>query len=554
LLILTWVPWSEREWIQFLGRTCRQDHAGQYAVFLSATDEHVAAARREQQPGEGLVAAILRCSDRETAKTLQASGEEIARARLMHRLTSRYWTLHKQQKTSRAQDWEWKRLCGEYTGMSVESIERRCDAIIPPGVRIVVDADDIGYDGQWKQRVQLTPCPVPNQGDPGCIDSEEVKVPPKKARQSRDGMASAESGVEQRTYHINDISFFGLPRQVLSAPADSRPDPLLAVCNVLLLRNQIALPRDHSSITWQEVLEKVVAALVHWHALHVDSEVQGRLDTAMDVLQSFKAGLDLDCRFSGPTAFEPQRELCVFELLDISLTHGWVVSPLDMDAFAIVGQASHSTLRQRLADFDVMQQRLVGDDGGALQAEGLDLVLEDIRVIEEAPVMRDFLDRSSSQLTYEGIIRLHESLSEREVAVFVRSSHFRTLLRSGDELYLLCDGDLLSAGVVWERLAAADDDAAYLGAEFQALHAPRQDVAGAAPGPRARGPRAAVAADLGEQQGAAEGLAEQPCRRCGVVNQFQAPVCGLSSMMRCGACGEVQPVLEAPPAPSGSAG
>merc|ERR1719498_2313731 len=38
LLVLEYVPDSEREWIQFLGRTARHDHPGQYAVVLNTDD------------------------------------------------------------------------------------------------------------------------------------------------------------------------------------------------------------------------------------------------------------------------------------------------------------------------------------------------------------------------------------------------------------------------------------------------------------------------------------------------------------------------------------
>merc|ERR1719424_469265 len=38
LLILEYVPDSHREWIQFLGRTARHDHPGQYAVVLNTDD------------------------------------------------------------------------------------------------------------------------------------------------------------------------------------------------------------------------------------------------------------------------------------------------------------------------------------------------------------------------------------------------------------------------------------------------------------------------------------------------------------------------------------
>jgi hypothetical protein len=55
LLILTFVPWSEREWIQFLGRTGRQDHNGQYAVFLTTQDEAVQQAMGDKGKKESLV-------------------------------------------------------------------------------------------------------------------------------------------------------------------------------------------------------------------------------------------------------------------------------------------------------------------------------------------------------------------------------------------------------------------------------------------------------------------------------------------------------------------
>jgi len=125
LLILTWVPWSEREWIQFLGRTGRQDHAGQYAVLLDAQDDVVKAAGKKRRADESFAEAILRHGDAETAQLLQATKETIAKGKLMHRLSSRYWSLHKQDKTSKKQNWEWKKVCEDYLTISVHDIEQR---------------------------------------------------------------------------------------------------------------------------------------------------------------------------------------------------------------------------------------------------------------------------------------------------------------------------------------------------------------------------------------------------------------------------------------------
>mmetsp|Transcript_120802 Transcript_120802/g.313667 ORF Transcript_120802/g.313667 Transcript_120802/m.313667 type:complete len:1794 (-) Transcript_120802:25-5406(-) len=131
LLILTWMPWSEREWIQFIGRTGRQDHAGQYATILDAEDEKVQAAVSQRKPSEKLPDTILRLGDEDTAGKLKGVGTDIAKAKLMHRLTSHYWTAHKSDKTSKNQDWVWKKLCAEYMGLSLDAITKTFTDALP---------------------------------------------------------------------------------------------------------------------------------------------------------------------------------------------------------------------------------------------------------------------------------------------------------------------------------------------------------------------------------------------------------------------------------------
>lgn len=135
-LILTFVPWSEREWIQFIGRTGRQDHAGQYAVFLNTQDEEVQAAAPSKTAQESIIEAVLRHGDEQCAKMLQSMEEEIVKGRLMHTFTMRYWALHKQDKTSAKQNWDWKKLAKEYMGLPTKEIQDRFYAIFPHEKRI----------------------------------------------------------------------------------------------------------------------------------------------------------------------------------------------------------------------------------------------------------------------------------------------------------------------------------------------------------------------------------------------------------------------------------
>lgn len=45
----------------------------------------------------------------------------------------------------------------------------------------------------------------------------------------------------------------------------------------------------------------------------------------------------------------------------------------------------------------------------------------------QAQSIERFLQATRSQLTYAGLMRLHERLSEGELAVFFRNNHFSTL-------------------------------------------------------------------------------------------------------------------------------
>merc|ERR1711963_1284905 len=78
------------------------------------------------------------------------------------------------------------------------------------------------------------------------------------------------------------------------------------------------------------------------------------------------------------------------------------------------------------------------------------------------------MDRTASQLSYEGLLALHETVRERQLAVFFRNSHFSTMLKYNGELYLLCtDIAFGTSHVCWERLDEVDGDTTYCDADFQ---------------------------------------------------------------------------------------
>lgn len=84
-----------------------------------------------------------------------------------------------------------------------------------------------------------------------------------------------------------------------------------------------------------------------------------------------------------------------------------------------------------------------------------DLVRFDPQVREEGQILEQWLlQESATQLTFYGLINLHKSLNEGELAVFFRNNHFATIVKRQEQLYLLVtdEGYLHVDGVVWELL------------------------------------------------------------------------------------------------------
>lgn len=284
----------------------------------------------------------------------------------------------------------------------------------------------------------------------------------------------------------------------------------MAALNVLILRNQLAMPPSVFQVSAEELLQKLNNLLLDLHASALEAEdarsqqLRQSLMSYLELLPGLGGEVVADVRFTGPKEFELKLELFVFQLLDIALVHGWLVSEEDPAAFAAAAPFSASALERRVADAP-----------------------------EESSAARDFFVSSSpSQLTLEGIIRLHDALQDRELAVLYRHGQFRTLLKHRDELYLLCGGsEHFYSHVVWERLVAKDAEILFFDETFRALH----EQSGSA---QARGSASdeasLVAAAAAEVQ---RGTAEKTCSECGAVSRFPTPAPGELGPANCASCG-----------------
>merc|ERR1712107_866541 len=128
LIVLQYVPESEREWTQFLGRTARHDHPGQYAVILNR-DDYVHVGTLNKAASEGtIVKALLDDANDATETRLQNLEEDLNRGVLMHRYTSAWWVWSAQYRIH-DELWmqmfdQWVDLCETFQKRSPKEITR----------------------------------------------------------------------------------------------------------------------------------------------------------------------------------------------------------------------------------------------------------------------------------------------------------------------------------------------------------------------------------------------------------------------------------------------
>jgi ubiquitin carboxyl-terminal hydrolase MINDY-1/2 len=165
--------------------------------------------------------------------------------------------------------------------------------------------------------------------------------------------AAAETN-DEPTYEIKRVRFFGRDDVPIFLQNVNGPCPLLALANVLSLRNRLpaaALPDAAAGARGAVVRQsRLVAAVADRLVAACDELVRdsgGRgasaenaaqvLSDSIDALAGLARGLDVNVRFGGPAAFEPTRETAAFDLLGTPLLHGWVPDPaLEPEAHALM--------------------------------------------------------------------------------------------------------------------------------------------------------------------------------------------------------------------------
>ncbi|GLT78294.1 hypothetical protein SLA2020_498340 [Shorea laevis] len=153
------------------------------------------------------------------------------------------------------------------------------------------------------------------------------------------------------------IQFLGRTTPII-LQNDNGPCPLLAICNVLLLRNNLNLSPDISEISQENLLSLVAERLIDSNS-NVNNKEAGYLENqqqniadAMNLLPRLTTGIDVNIKFRRIGDFEFTPECAIFDLLDIPLYHGWIVDPQDHETSIAIGSKSYNALTAELVALD----------------------------------------------------------------------------------------------------------------------------------------------------------------------------------------------------------
>ncbi|OSC96954.1 hypothetical protein PYCCODRAFT_1420247 [Trametes coccinea BRFM310] len=244
------------------------------------------------------------------------------------------------------------------------------------------------------------------------------------------------------------------------------PCSFIAICNILILRDKIQIqPYERTTVSY-EYLSRLVAEYLLTACPDVD------ISAALSVMPATRKGMDLNPLFTGSSLFRPAGaggELQLFEQAGIKLVHGWLVDPSSPEYEVLSRTQDYDSSVNLLVEADyatkgnlVVAEDVASQEGGPSRRDSAyTLSADEQRKVEDALLIRNFIENSPSQLTYYGLFTLASELEPGALVALFRNSHLSVLYKSPGEdgaLYTLATDQVFlhEPSVVWERLEDID--------------------------------------------------------------------------------------------------
>ncbi|KAK8685038.1 hypothetical protein V6N13_041049 [Hibiscus sabdariffa] len=182
---------------------------------------------------------------------------------------------------------------------------------------------------------------------------EEEEAAAAAVKETQDQEQQKQQGIKDCMHKTKAIQFLGRTTPII-LQNDNGPCPLLAICNVLLLRNNLNLSPDIAEVSQEKLLSLVAERLIDSNsnvnnkdAGFVQNQQQNIAD-AIDLLPRLATGIDVNIKFRRIDDFEFTPECAIFDLLDIPLYHGWIVDPQDYETAGAIGSKSYNSIMEQL--------------------------------------------------------------------------------------------------------------------------------------------------------------------------------------------------------------
>ncbi|TYH55235.1 hypothetical protein ES332_D09G223300v1 [Gossypium tomentosum] len=195
---------------------------------------------------------------------------------------------------------------------------------------------------------------VAADGDVSSSLSKEKQVVEAAAiREGQNQEQQKQEGIKGCMHKTKTIQFLGRTTPII-LQNDNGPCPLLAICNVLLLRNNLNLSPDIAEVSQEKLLSLVAERLIDSNG-NVNNKDEGFVENqqqniadAIDLLPRLATGIDVNIKFRRIDDFEFTPECAIFDLLDIPLYHGWIVDPQDYETASAIGSKSYNAIMEEL--------------------------------------------------------------------------------------------------------------------------------------------------------------------------------------------------------------
>ncbi|KAH9254682.1 hypothetical protein BASA81_007231 [Batrachochytrium salamandrivorans] len=286
------------------------------------------------------------------------------------------------------------------------------------------------------------------------------------------------------------------------------PCPLISLCNALILRGDIVVHPDLASIKNNRMLELLGDYLLRRTArdsstLQTSDQLtfERTMDDILVTLPSLQFGLDVNVHFSSVMGFELTSALCLFDMFDLRLVHGWICDPDDQPTYRIVAQ--------KYRDYNRVVEAIVAGDTAGLALSKMDPVLDvsagpgtgtgpglgpgtgpgtgpdesttadlakhksDLETtVIEGLTCSQFLASSAAQLTHYGLQLIEATVGPGELCVLFRNNHFSTMYKHPDRgLFVLVtdQGFAKEPSIVWESMGRVDGNTEFLDGLFRSF-------------------------------------------------------------------------------------